>query len=64
MTYTPLTGQDPTRPKPRDAANVMALQAELEQDGARNTARASGLRPATRGHRAKRREPKEQNAGN
>ncbi len=29
--YVPLTGTDPERPKPRDAANVLALQAELER---------------------------------
>lgn len=52
LKYTPLTGKDPERPKPRDAANVQALQAELEQDIARNNERAKGLRPA-RTHRSK-----------
>ena len=52
LDYTPLTGKDPERPKPRDPANIMALQAELEEEGARNTARAQGLRPA-KAHRAK-----------
>ena len=32
LDYAPLTGTDPERPKPRDAANVQALQAELERD--------------------------------
>jgi hypothetical protein len=44
LEYTPLTGQDPTRPKPRDAAGVAALQAELEKGGVDNDARAKGLR--------------------
>ena len=52
LTYTPLTGTDPERPKPRDAANVQALQAELEQDMAHNNARAKGLAPVAK-HRAK-----------
>ena len=52
LTYTPLTGTDPERPKPRDPANVQALQAELEQDMARNNGRAKGLTPA-KPHRAK-----------
>ena len=32
LKYEPLTGTDPDRPKPRDSANVQALQAELERD--------------------------------
>ncbi len=32
LDYTPLTSHDPERPKPRDKANVEALQAELEHD--------------------------------
>jgi hypothetical protein len=44
LEYTPLTGQDPTRPTPRDAAGVAALQAELEKGGVDNEARAKGLR--------------------
>ena len=52
LDYAPLTGKDPERPKPRDAANIMALQAELEEDGARNAVRAQGLRPA-KAHRPK-----------
>lgn len=36
LDYTPLTGADPVRPKPRDAANVLALQAELERSRAVN----------------------------
>lgn len=49
LDYTPLSGEsapDPDRPKPRDKANVEALQAELERDGARNARRAQGLAPA------------------
>lgn len=49
MKYTPLTsqlGKDPDRPKPRDAANVLALQAELEQSIAHNDVRSRGLQPA------------------
>ena len=34
LDYTSLTGDDPVRPKPRDKANIEALQAELEHDGA------------------------------
>lgn len=45
LAYTPLTGTDPQRPKPRDAKGVEALQAELESAGARNEARAKGLLP-------------------
>lgn len=55
LDYTPLTGKDPDRPKPRDAANIQALQAELEQDAVRNTKKAKGLsNPAAPSH-AKRR---------
>lgn len=43
LDYTPLTGTDPDRPKPRDAANVEALQAELEHDGALNERKARSL---------------------
>ncbi len=55
LDYTPLTGADPERPKPRDPANVEALRAELEHDavvnnrkapaGAKRTKTASGRRP-------------------
>jgi hypothetical protein len=48
LDYTPLSGglvPDPVdRPKPRDAANVQALQAELEQGITHNATRAKGLR--------------------
>jgi hypothetical protein len=44
LDYAPLTGQDPPRPKPRDAAGVASLQAELEKGGASNEVRAKGLR--------------------
>ncbi len=40
LDYTPLTGTDPVRPKPRDAANVAALQAEMEHAGAKLVGRA------------------------
>ena len=43
--YTPLTGVDPDRPKPRDKANISALQAELESDMAKNEAKGRVLRP-------------------
>jgi hypothetical protein len=45
LNYTPLTGVDPERPKPRDAKGVEALQAELEKAGARNEQHARGLLP-------------------
>ena len=44
LDYSPLTGKDPQRPKPRDAAGIAALQADLESGGAANEARAKGLR--------------------
>ena len=44
LRYTPLTGVDPLRPKPRDAANVQALQTEMERFGVENEAKAQGLR--------------------
>ncbi len=44
LRYTPLTGVDPVRPKPRDPANVQALQAEMERFGVENEAKARGLR--------------------
>ena len=44
LDYTPLTGTDPERPKPRDKANVAALQAELEHDGALAQAKGRPLR--------------------
>ena len=45
LDYTPLTGADPARPKPRDPKQVEALQAELEVAGAKNEQRAKGLLP-------------------
>lgn len=44
LSYAPLSGTDPERPKPRDAANVQALQAELERDQLSNESkgRAAG----------------------
>ncbi len=53
LKYTPLTGVDPDRPKPRDPANVLALQAELEAAGVHNAARGDGLRPATKARNAR-----------
>ena len=55
LDYTPLTGKDPDRPKPRDATNIKALQAELEADLASNGKRAHGLAdPAKPSHAKKR----------
>ena len=45
LDYTPLTGVEPERPKPRDPKGVAALQAELESAGARNEVKAKGLLP-------------------
>lgn len=53
LDYEPLTGSDPVRPKPRDKANVMALQAELEQDAAINNAKGDRLRPVSSKKRRK-----------
>lgn len=53
LDYTPLTGKDPERPKPRDKANIEALQAELEHDGALNDGKARGLRSPAKAPRAK-----------
>lgn len=44
LDYAPLTGADPVRPKPRDAANVLALQAELERSRAVNEGKGRPLR--------------------
>ena len=43
LDYAPLVGTDPDRPKPRDKANIAALQAELEHDRISNEARGRGL---------------------
>ena len=43
LDYTPLSGVDPVRPKPRDPAGVQALEAQLERAGARNATRATGV---------------------
>lgn len=54
LDYEPLTGTDPQRPKPRDKANVEALQAELEHDGALNARKGGGLaapKSSSTGHR-------------
>lgn len=56
LDYTPLTGADPDRPKPRDKAAIQALQQELEADGAKNENKARGLRgplSAPAAHRAR-----------
>ena len=57
LTYTPLTGVDPVRPKPRDPANVQAFQVEMERFRAENEAKAKGLRGPAKpdGKTAKRR---------
>lgn len=41
--YAPLVGKEPTRPKPRDAEGVAALQAELENGAVKNDAAAQDL---------------------
>ena len=56
LDYTPLTGVDPVRPKPRDKANIMALQAELERDGA--TARGKGAVVGGAAQKPAKRKPK------
>jgi hypothetical protein len=56
LDYQPLTGTDPARPKPRDKANVEALQAELEHDGAVNATKGApqgGARHPGRHHAGK-----------
>lgn len=45
LKYTPLTGTDPERPKPRDPKGIEALQAELEGAGAKNETKAKGMLP-------------------
>ena len=52
LDYAPLVGNDPERPKPRDAAGVAALKAELESGGAQNETRAKGLRDPAPGVKA------------
>ena len=44
LDYAPLTGVEPERPKPRDAANVLALQAELERAKTVNEGKGRPLR--------------------
>ena len=51
LDYAPLTGTDPERPKPRDAANVLALQAELERDQAVNQGKGGGKKKARKAAR-------------
>ena len=46
LNYAPLTGTDPDRPKPRDAANVQALQAELERARGVNEGKARAIGPS------------------
>ena len=53
LDYTSMNGKDPDRPKPRDKANIAALQAELEQGGARNAVKARGLTTPAKRSRAK-----------
>lgn len=52
LDYTPLTGTDPDRPKPRDAKGIEALQAELEGAGAKNEVKAKGMLPRKALHKA------------
>lgn len=51
LNYAPLTGTDPERPKPRDAANVQALQAELERDRVVNQGKGGTGRKAIKSAR-------------
>ena len=62
LDYTPLTGVDPVRPKPRDAANVQALQAELERDGRENAKKAAAFGRTTTNASEKPRHRKPRNA--
>ena len=48
LDYQPLTGTDPDRAKPRDKANVAALQAELEHDRVANNRKSPGAAKAAR----------------
>lgn len=48
LDYTPLTGADPDRPKPRDTANVEALRAELEHDRAQTVQQGKTVHPAAK----------------
>ena len=52
LDYTPLTGDDPQRPKPRDKANISALQAELERDLATNSRKGDAPKPAKKARRS------------
>ena len=52
LSYQPLNGVDPERPKPRSKAELQALQGELEQAGLHNQARA-GQKPAVKKPAAK-----------
>ena len=45
LDYTPLTGKDPQRPKPRDNANIAALQAELQRDLVTNSRKGNAAKP-------------------
>ena len=53
LDYAPLTGVDPERPKPRDAANVLALQAEMERAHDVNDGKGKPLR-GVRSHKISR----------
>ena len=54
LDYTPLTGDDPQRAKPRDKANIAALQAELERDLTTNSRKGNGPKPTRTATRARR----------
>lgn len=43
LSYQPLTGEDPERPKPRTEEELKALESELDQAAARNTRRRGNL---------------------
>lgn len=54
LDYEPLTGTDPQRPKPRDAANVSALQADLEQSRVVNEGKGHAVGAARKARKAAR----------
>ena len=54
LDYTPLTGTDPQRAKPRDKANIAALQAELERDLVVNSRKGNAPKPTKTAAKARR----------
>lgn len=43
LSYQPLTGEDPERPKPRTEEELKALESELDRAAARNSRRGGNL---------------------